>query len=899
MDASFDSHLDLDDRRDELRPTLQPRATPTISSFNKAFLFQHKSSTSTSTSNSPHSNVKTLLLRNNQLTTMAPYYNALYEMHQSLRELTLRNNAFTQFPHEILVLTNLTSLSLAKNQIEYLELDLFPQLSQLTWLSLSHNHLVALPEDLASCRHLLGLDLSDNNFQELPRVISQLNQLQVLLIQKNELDHLPEDQEELLPASLQTLNLAFNQLDRIPSILVTRPPPALTHLHLSGNALGELPSDFLKYGYKNLVSLDLHTCHLSRVPPLFFTYLDQTHNDTNGMIPLRRLNLAINQIRELPSTIGLTTQLQWLNLNDNRLTTLPPTMAHLVHLAKLGLVQNRLQSIPPHLFSRMLSLEKIDLRRNQLTYLPPSILALAPEHEVQQHIDLAVPVTAFDTGCACQVQNSQKTMNEGGEEGRGGGGSLKTLLLYENIHLEQKDGIFVALEYDREDDDNEWSDEEEKEKEPTLWVPLISLEKLKTFSKPGSNNAASLGRLLQHQSPSTWTSDSFSDDCHKEAIHFFYQHLSSLKNIALQHHLIHQQSHIDIDNSLLDDATTTASSLCHCAKSIVPASNSRRLDIALETRHAFLTHAFPSWFPCLLHQNVVSDAQQCDNCSKWSTILPFQVGYLARLCNNRMQVPVRYTVCSSWCALDATLRIQATADNWRTQRLDSAVHLPIPTTNDNPSSLNNNDRPTTDLSSARHHHFHSSPQQHSTNDDTKDRPTMPSPSTSAFILSSSKNAYDQTTGSTSSESSSSSSVRNTRDVHECSGNTMESGNDNHDSSTMPSLTRVLRRVEKLAASLIHCTTPYSPQQQQQQQASSFSASSAPDELPPDINTPSSSLAPLHRPTYLSTSAMIQRLSQLPTPPALSHHDTLRLTDSRPTLTSFNHLPRDAIRLERF
>ncbi|CAO3595271.1 unnamed protein product [Absidia cylindrospora] len=123
---------------------------------------------------------------------------------------------------------------------------------------------------------------------------------------------------------------------------------------------------------------------------------------------------------------------------------------------------------------------------------------------------------------------------------------------------------------------------------------------------------------------------------------------------------------------------------------------------------------------------------------------------------------------------------------------------------------------------------------------------------------------------------------------------MESGKDNHDNSTMPSLTRVLRRVEKLAASLIHCSTPHSQQQQQQQQASS----SEPDE-PPDISAPSSSLAPLHRPTYLSTSTMIQRLSQLPTPPALSHHDTLRLTDPRPTLTSFNHLPRDAIRLERF
>jgi Leucine-rich repeat (LRR) protein len=95
---------------------------------------------------------------------LTPYAIALGSMRHSLRELTLRNNAFVEVPSEVLELTELTSFSMAKNQLSRIDIAVFPHLTHLTWLSLSYNQLESLPDDLASCRHLQGLDLSNNKF---------------------------------------------------------------------------------------------------------------------------------------------------------------------------------------------------------------------------------------------------------------------------------------------------------------------------------------------------------------------------------------------------------------------------------------------------------------------------------------------------------------------------------------------------------------------------------------------------------------------------------------------------------------------------------------------------------------------------------------------------------------
>lgn len=104
------------------------------------------------------------MLRRNRLDSLQAYAKALLQFKQHLTELSLRENNFVQFPAEILVLKNLTSLSLAFNQLETIERDTLSQLINLQWLNLSHNKLKDLPIDIVCCHQLRGLDLENNNY---------------------------------------------------------------------------------------------------------------------------------------------------------------------------------------------------------------------------------------------------------------------------------------------------------------------------------------------------------------------------------------------------------------------------------------------------------------------------------------------------------------------------------------------------------------------------------------------------------------------------------------------------------------------------------------------------------------------------------------------------------------
>ncbi|KAI9303890.1 hypothetical protein BJ944DRAFT_250318 [Cunninghamella echinulata] len=891
--------LDFDDRRQELHTVLK--------STNNLFRCQRKCY------------IQTLLLRNNMLTTLAPYSKSLTDMRHSLREITLRNNEFTEFPEEIIVLVNLTSLSLAKNQLRFINMNIFPQLSQLTWLSLSNNFLQELPSDLDRCQNLLGIDISNNEFNHMPPVIYRLIQLKVLLIQKNKLQTLPE--YRVFPPSLQTLNLGFNHFESLPNILVYDPPTHLTHLHMSGNPIKVLPTDFLKYEYRHLVNLDLHTCQLKQLSSQFFTYISKRR------IPICRLNLAINQLTYLPDTIGLATSLQWLNLNDNQLRYLPTTMMHLHYLAKLGLVQNQLKELPAYLFYRMQYLEKIDLRRNQLSYLPPSILSLAPSCEIHQHIDLAVPSIAFPTKRIHTHQskfysststtpssflfdslqnkvyydtNSNNKRDEytdmvdmmdnssgyhDHEEYLHFGGSLKTLLLYENTSLEHKDGIFcfkkIDLLKENYGEDQHMDNKNNNNEDGTPnWYPLISMEKLKyisttAFDNKYPSNLQTLRKKIllylnkiettnhgqqqqqqqqQEQEPNIEEEEEEEEEHFQHYLDSFTQDFPSLKDLALYQYLKKCQ-HKWIMNHATKQCYTKFSHSRNYSQfnryekdSFIKGDKQRliatpyqqnilslcRLDIHPETRFTFLSSALPSWLPCLIRQQIIEKAKQCDNCGQWSMALPFQVGYLARLCNNRMQVPIRYSLCSSTCAMDSAQRILSITDNWCSQRLESALNL---TENNHTSST-----------------IHDQQQQQEEDEDDEGRDHFYGYSSML------KNFYDDTN------------QFSLPILHHHQDNNMDNTHEVSPSSSTKNFNKVRHNATSFMNRISNGTSltiPYG----------GFSEV--------DLYQPSSS-------SNITYHGKSNTLSE-----ALFQREYFKITDPHPHLTSFNHFPGDAIRLERF
>jgi Leucine-rich repeat (LRR) protein len=103
-----------------------------------------------------------LMLRQNNLDTLEPYIDALVELKKNLIHLSLRDNRFPSFPIELILLTNLTSLSLAENRIGRIADGMMSRLPNLQWLNLSKNRLRDLPADIIKCSQLRGLDATSN-----------------------------------------------------------------------------------------------------------------------------------------------------------------------------------------------------------------------------------------------------------------------------------------------------------------------------------------------------------------------------------------------------------------------------------------------------------------------------------------------------------------------------------------------------------------------------------------------------------------------------------------------------------------------------------------------------------------------------------------------------------------
>lgn len=503
------------------------------------------------------------------------------------------------------------------------------------------------------------------------------------MIQRNKIQKLPDNYD--FPPTIHTLNLAFNQFTQIPLTLINKPPAALTHIHFSGNRLRSLDPKFLSVGYEKLVSLDLHTCQLSRCAPKIFERLSKCKN-------LKRLNLAINRLSSLPSEIGLLSQLQWLNLNDNVLTELPESMSNLIHLVKLGLVQNRIEVLPPFIFLHMLELQKLDIRRNLLKYMPPSILALAPRQEVDIHVDLAVPHTVFHTlsNPTCPTTSSGQVMEQQCLDGHPYGGSLRTLLFYENATIEHVDGILCDL--------GDSSDETTNSPESVQALSMSSIYSILQSTAMSDNSKSALRQALIPKStnknlihcnhPRFRRSDNpmpnllseIDDDEEANALegdigmneeerdaiqtetHRILTSVSPLRELCLRSHLT------KMHHSLLKKQQGMG-----CT----------RLDQAREKSIMFIKSVLPSnIIPTMIQLATIQQGRQCDYCADWYTDSKFQIGYLARLCNNRLQIPIRFNVCSVDCALDAVMALfQSTAD-WHTRQslahIDATLLLPTP-----------------------------------------------------------------------------------------------------------------------------------------------------------------------------------------------------------------------------
>ncbi|KAL2089290.1 hypothetical protein ACEWY4_013978 [Coilia grayii] len=134
-----------------------------------------------------------------------------------LRELVLSYNRVKSVPEELGNCENLEKLELAMNW----DLDELPaqlsKLRRLQHLDLSMNQFTEIPECVLNLPSLQWLDMGSNLLQNLPHDIHRMENLQTLWLQRNELETLPDNISHM--HNLDTLVLSSNRLRDIPSLM--------------------------------------------------------------------------------------------------------------------------------------------------------------------------------------------------------------------------------------------------------------------------------------------------------------------------------------------------------------------------------------------------------------------------------------------------------------------------------------------------------------------------------------------------------------------------------------------------------------------------------------------------------------------------------------------------------
>ncbi|HPX92798.1 MAG TPA: hypothetical protein PK646_04250 [Bacillota bacterium] len=189
----------------------------------------------------------------------------------------------------------------------------------------------------------------------------------------NPVNHLPDIQSM---KKLEDLDLQQCQLTQVPPIVSKL--PNLRELILSENPIGNTLQGL--DGCKNLERLYLRGCGISSFPADLdlpkLGYLGLSNNQLTsfpflkGHKTLECIDVADNQISELPADLGVYPKLEGLHIDGNKVKRLPDKMGNLIKLDAFG---NELTGLPDSIGKS--KLEQLHVRGNNLTSLPLSLFA--------------------------------------------------------------------------------------------------------------------------------------------------------------------------------------------------------------------------------------------------------------------------------------------------------------------------------------------------------------------------------------------------------------------------------------------------------------------------------------------------------------------------------------------
>lgn len=260
--------------------------------------------------------------------------------------LVLSYNKIDRIPKEISKVENLERLALNDNYVEEIDPSL-ADLKNLNWLDLTRNKLSKLPQNLFLF-NLLGLGLSENNFEEIPECIFRFIRLRKFGFFYNRIKVISPSIQFLV--NLMKLDLSNNSIEELPEEICKL--RNLTWLNLSHNKIKRLPNNF--GNLTKLEELGLGKNNLEELPNM------------NDLGQLRILSLFSNKIRNFQ--IEAFT-IKKIDLSNNSLRIFPNCVLNISNLEMVNLKNNKINQI---LLKNPLSsnLKSIDLSNNLLEFIP-------------------------------------------------------------------------------------------------------------------------------------------------------------------------------------------------------------------------------------------------------------------------------------------------------------------------------------------------------------------------------------------------------------------------------------------------------------------------------------------------------------------------------------------------
>ncbi|MCH2192892.1 hypothetical protein [Kordia sp.] len=281
---------------------------------------------------------------------------------------------------------------------------LLPKKEEVYVLNLSNNNYEELPKTLFAFKNLQILNLSFNQFTNLEKTIEELSQLpnlKVLLLNRCGIKELPGNIKLL--DQLLMLDMYGNRFEKLPEAIGEL--RNLKYLGLENNLkLTSLPKSIgnlqclqvLDISQTKLTSLPVEVAYCSQLIMLSAnrSRINTLPENFGDLINLRNLSLYGNKIEKLPQSFGDLEVLKYLNVSANRLKDLPGSFKKLDSLGRVSLDGNDFTVFPTELES-LKSVFSIIVHDTPIKNIPyamakkPSLerILVNPKYITQKNID--------------------------------------------------------------------------------------------------------------------------------------------------------------------------------------------------------------------------------------------------------------------------------------------------------------------------------------------------------------------------------------------------------------------------------------------------------------------------------------------------------------------------------